>query len=167
MAASAGLFHSTALTEDGALWTCGDGDDRKLGHRETRWVPKRWWRKRALGTADRALAGFGGGRIGRWCGRWSARWRLPWARRLCAVADAHCSVLAAESLAMMLGHGLAGWILLGSVCELQICMCAVAAWGRGWCGCWVVALVGRMEHARQRERKSFRQVIQQRKVQLR
>ena len=56
MAAAAGLDHSAAVTEDGALWSWGHGRYARLGHgdEEDRLVPTV-----VLG------AGLGGGQIGR------------------------------------------------------------------------------------------------------
>jgi RCC1 and BTB domain-containing protein len=56
VAAAAGDYHSAAVTEDGALWTWGQGNDGQLGHgdEENRLVP-----------TEVSGAGLGGRRIGR------------------------------------------------------------------------------------------------------
>ena len=56
VAAAAGWHHSSAVTEDGALWTWGDGYYGQLGHGDA---------QRCLVPTVGAAAGLGGGRIGR------------------------------------------------------------------------------------------------------
>ena len=56
VAAAAGGHHSAAVTEDGALWTWGHGDDGRLGHGDEQ--------RRMVPTLVPG-AGLGGGRIGR------------------------------------------------------------------------------------------------------
>ena len=91
VAAAAGPDHSAAVTEDGALWTWGQGFDARLGHgdEDNRFVP-----------TVVSGAGLGGGRFGRCRGLLPAEHALAFAMgthwRLGGETDAHCSVLAAE-----------------------------------------------------------------------
>ena len=58
--AAAGWHHSSAVTEDGALWTWGGGDNGELGHGDE---------EDDLEPTVVLGAGLGGGRIGRCRGR--------------------------------------------------------------------------------------------------
>ena len=98
VAAAAGHSHTAAVTEDGALWTWGDGGAGMLGHgdEENRLVPTLV-----------SKAGLGGGRIGR-CRGLPAEHALAFAMgthgRLGAVSPVRC--LAGE---VGLLRMIAGW----------------------------------------------------------
>ena len=84
VAAAGGAFHSVAVTEDGALWTWGDGHYGQLGHGDEA--------NRPVPTVV-AEAGLGGGRIGR-CRGLPAEHALAFAMgthvRLGAASPARC-----------------------------------------------------------------------------
>ena len=102
VAAAAGDFHSAAVTEDGALWTWGDGDAGMLGHGDE---------ERRLLPTEVAMAGLEGGRIGR-CRGLLAEHALAFAmgthRRLGAASPVRC--LAGEvGLLRMIAGGCRRW----------------------------------------------------------
>ena len=89
--AAGGLYHSAAVTQDGALWMWGDGGQGRLGQSDV---------ERRLVPALVATAGLRSVRIGR-CRRLPEEHALAFAMgthdRLGAAADAHCSGLASET----------------------------------------------------------------------